>query len=190
MPKSEADDHLGTKLATAIREKGVSQKDVAEHFNVKPPSVSVDWLVHGRIAKKHIPKLVRYFERPYEWWFEDGATNSKGAPRTFAAGLSMRLREAMRRRGYMKADSTMNVSALAKNAKCSPSTIMMWLNADNPPTFIDAFVLLQLCDELSVTPYWLVWNQGTLEDVSVNAVPMQSLRGKAPPRRRQIEETT
>ena len=61
--------HLGHKLADAIKLKGVQQSEVATYFEVKRPTVSSDWLKHGRIAKKHYPKLVEFFELPYEWWF-------------------------------------------------------------------------------------------------------------------------
>jgi transcriptional regulator with XRE-family HTH domain len=188
MPKLHTADHLGAKLAKAIAEKGVTQKDVAAEFKVKPPTVSGDWIKHGRIGKRQIPHLVRYFERPYEWWFDDGATTPRGTPRGFAAGLARRFRDAMQRVGYQKPDHTMNVSALAKDAGCSPSTIMTCLDDDRAPTYIDVLVALQLCDALSISPYWLLWNQGSREDVPVKTLPMQSLRGKTPPRRRQLEE--
>ena len=61
--------HLGHKLGEAMAIKGVAQKDVAEEFSVSKPTVSSDWLKHGRIAKKHYVKLVEFFELPYEWWF-------------------------------------------------------------------------------------------------------------------------
>lgn len=51
---------LGRALGRAIELKGVSQKEVAAHFGVKPPSVT-DWLKFGVIAKKHLPKLWAYF---------------------------------------------------------------------------------------------------------------------------------
>jgi transcriptional regulator with XRE-family HTH domain len=72
MPKSK-EIHLGQKLADAIELKGISQAEVARHFDVKQPTVSSDWIKHGRIAKEHIPNLVKYFGLPYEWWFERGA---------------------------------------------------------------------------------------------------------------------
>lgn len=53
-------DDLAKALRAAIDLKGVSDADVARAFGVKPPSVS-DWKAHGRIHKKHIPKLLNYF---------------------------------------------------------------------------------------------------------------------------------
>lgn len=66
---NSSERHLGHKLAEAIRIKGVLQSEVAGFFKVSKPTVSSDWLKHGRIAKKHYPKLVEFFELPYEWWF-------------------------------------------------------------------------------------------------------------------------
>ena len=55
---------------------------MARHFGVTAPTVSSDWRQHGRIDKKHYPKLVGYFELPYEWWFgsPDPAISSGAAP--------------------------------------------------------------------------------------------------------------
>ena len=69
MPKSNENPHLGKKLLEAMARKNVKQVDVADHFKVKPPTVSGDWIKFGRIGKKHIPELVNYFGLPYEWWF-------------------------------------------------------------------------------------------------------------------------
>lgn len=69
MPKQVGDARLGEKLREAIRMRGVSQADVARAFGVRPSTVSSDWLKFGRIAKRHFPRLVEYFELPYEWWF-------------------------------------------------------------------------------------------------------------------------
>ncbi len=64
--------HIGSRLQEAITEKGVSQADVAREFGVTPPTVSQDWIKHGRIAKKHLPKLVEYFGHSYDWWLGTG----------------------------------------------------------------------------------------------------------------------
>ena len=53
-------ERLGRAIAEAIKEKEVSQKAVADHFGIKPPSVS-GWIKTGRIAKEHIDKLIEYF---------------------------------------------------------------------------------------------------------------------------------
>lgn len=51
---------LGEAVAQAIERKGVSQQQVADEFEVRQSSVS-EWTKYGRVAKKHIPHLVRYF---------------------------------------------------------------------------------------------------------------------------------
>jgi transcriptional regulator with XRE-family HTH domain len=74
VPKSPNVPALAQKLREAIRMRGVSQADVARAFGVKPPTVSKDWLQYGRIAKKHLPRLIEYFELPFEWWFSEIGT--------------------------------------------------------------------------------------------------------------------
>lgn len=69
MPKSNENPHLGKKLLEAMTLKGVKQVEVANHFKVKPPTVSGDWIKFGRIGKKHFPELVNWFGLSYEWWF-------------------------------------------------------------------------------------------------------------------------
>ncbi len=66
---NENESHLGQLLAQAIKDKGVRQVDVAREFGVKQSTVSSDWIKHGRIGKRHYPRLVVYFGKPYPWWF-------------------------------------------------------------------------------------------------------------------------
>lgn len=51
---------LGRAINDAIKRKGVSQAQVARHFDIKPPSIS-DWIKRGTIRKDRIEELVRYF---------------------------------------------------------------------------------------------------------------------------------
>jgi hypothetical protein len=51
---------LAAALREAMRKKTVGPSEVAREFRVTQPSVS-GWLIDGRIAKKHIPKLLSYF---------------------------------------------------------------------------------------------------------------------------------
>lgn len=63
---------LGHAIAEAIRLKGVTQKDVAKHFGVKPPSIQ-DWIKRGTIDKAKLPGLWHYFSDvvdPKHWGFE------------------------------------------------------------------------------------------------------------------------
>lgn len=56
--------HSGTELGAALKEamtrKGVTQKQVADHFKIYQPSVS-NWIKTGRIHKDHIAELLEYF---------------------------------------------------------------------------------------------------------------------------------
>jgi len=51
---------LGEAIAAAIKMKGVSQRALAAHFGVKPPSVQ-DWIKRGTIGKDKLPGLWDYF---------------------------------------------------------------------------------------------------------------------------------
>lgn len=70
---------LAAKLSEAIKAKGCTQADVAREFGVRPSTVSSDWLKHGRIAKRHYPRLVSFFGKSYEWWFGHGPSSSASA---------------------------------------------------------------------------------------------------------------
>lgn len=76
---------LGEALRIAIERKSalkesrgegrLFKKDVALHFEVKPPSIT-DWIDHGRIGKQHLNKLVAYFSDvvgPHHWGIDVGA---------------------------------------------------------------------------------------------------------------------
>jgi hypothetical protein len=106
----------------------------------------------------------------------------KGVPKPNRESLDknfpLRLRQAMERRGYMLDGETLN-AALAKEVKCTRQTIGQYLNADKPKKSMDAGLLLDLCDELWVTPYWLVRSEGTIDDVPKHKIPMQDVRRKA-----------
>lgn len=51
---------LGRALKAAMEAKGVNQQAVAQAFGISQPSVS-EWIKFGRIAKRHIPRLVAFF---------------------------------------------------------------------------------------------------------------------------------
>ena len=62
-------EKLGQAIAEAIELKGVSKKEVAEHFEVRPPSIQ-DWVNRGTISKDKLPKLWSYFAdvvQPAHW---------------------------------------------------------------------------------------------------------------------------
>lgn len=56
---------FGQAIAKAIqlkKDRGVisSQKEVADHFNIKPPSL-IAWIKRGTVSKDKLPELWRYF---------------------------------------------------------------------------------------------------------------------------------
>lgn len=117
----------------------------------------------------------------------------KGVPKPYKRPLDqlfrVRLLAAMRRAGFWNADQTPANAELARKAECERATIGQYLSEDKPRKTIDAPLLLSLCDVLFVTPYYLVFGQGTLDDVPIGKRPMEELR-KLPARREAAEETT
>lgn len=61
--------HMGVKLEQEAKRQGLKPAQVAAVFEVKPPSV-YDWYQHGRIHKKHYPKLVEWSGKPLSWWLD------------------------------------------------------------------------------------------------------------------------
>lgn len=51
---------LGAAIRDAIQKKGVTQREVARVFEVKPPSVQ-DWMNKGTVSKDKLPALWKYF---------------------------------------------------------------------------------------------------------------------------------
>lgn len=76
MPKEPK--HIGSRLRAEMDKRKLTVAQVAELFGVKAPSV-YDWLNFGRIAKKHLPKLVAEFGHSMQWWIE-GVEDDEGAP--------------------------------------------------------------------------------------------------------------
>lgn len=107
----------------------------------------------------------------------------KGVPKPIKRPLDNEFRErlfiAMKRAGYVREDGQPRNSALAVDAKCERATIGQYLSKDKPKRSIDAQLLLDLCDALSVTPYWLVRTEGNIEDVPLGKKPLHELRTKA-----------
>lgn len=69
IPAMEKARHMGAKLQQEAERQGLKPAQVAEMFGVKPPSV-YDWYEHGRIHKKHYPKLVEMSKKPLTWWMD------------------------------------------------------------------------------------------------------------------------
>lgn len=85
-------ERLGAAIGRAIELKGVSKRDVADHFGVRPPSVQ-DWIKRGTIRKDKLEPLFRYFADvvgPEHWGLEAEALSY---PRTGQVDSSMSVRE-------------------------------------------------------------------------------------------------
>lgn len=74
MPKEPK--HIGNRLRAEMDKRKLTVAQVAEMFGVKAPSV-YDWLNFGRIAKKHLPKLVAEFGHSMQWWIEGKENNGE-----------------------------------------------------------------------------------------------------------------
>lgn len=61
--------HLGTKIQQEMERLGMLKKDLAAHFNMKPPSVT-ELLQTGRLAKDKYQRLVDLNGRSLDWWFD------------------------------------------------------------------------------------------------------------------------
>lgn len=65
-------EQLGAAIAAAIEKKGISKKELADAFGVKPPSVQ-DWIKRGTISKEKLPFLWTFFADvvgPEHWGIE------------------------------------------------------------------------------------------------------------------------
>ena len=69
---------MGVKLKQEAKRLGLKPAQVAEVFGVQPPSV-YDWYEHGRIHKKHYPKLVELTGKPLQWWLDFSEEHIKAA---------------------------------------------------------------------------------------------------------------
>jgi predicted DNA-binding transcriptional regulator AlpA len=65
----ETKTHMGEKLQQEAERRGWKPAQVAAFFGIKPPSV-YDWYEHGRIHKKHYPKLIELSGKPIAWWLD------------------------------------------------------------------------------------------------------------------------
>lgn len=66
---------LGAAIASAMKIKGVSHTDLANHFGVKKPSV-YGWTSKGTISKGKLPELLAYFSDvvgPEHWGIPAGS---------------------------------------------------------------------------------------------------------------------
>lgn len=137
------------------------------------------------MVNAHLPPVNAYLPRLHYFPGVAKQTHRKPGPRkgvpkpdkrALDIGFPDRLFDAMKRRGFVREDGHTLNAELGRAAYCTHATIGQYLNKDNPKTTINALLLLDLCDALSVTPYWLIRKEGTIEDVPLNKIPMQELR--------------
>lgn len=67
-------EKLGAAIDAAIKKKGITKKDLADAFGVRPPSVQ-DWIKRGTISKEKLPLLWSYFSDvvgPEHWGLDKG----------------------------------------------------------------------------------------------------------------------
>jgi len=69
IPPMAEDKHMGAKLQEEAVRRGLKPAQIAEVFDVKPPSV-YDWYAHGRIHQRHYEKLVEWSGKPITWWLD------------------------------------------------------------------------------------------------------------------------
>jgi len=70
MPKQQptvTSPGLGRKIGDALDEAGRTQTALAKFLGITQPSVS-EAIKTNRLAKEHLPKLVEFFGKPYEYW--------------------------------------------------------------------------------------------------------------------------
>lgn len=82
---------LGDAIRSAIKKKGVTQREVARVFEVQPPSVQ-DWMKRGTVAKDKLPALWHYFEDVVgpDHWGLDSFPRWPSRPRTTPISLGAR----------------------------------------------------------------------------------------------------
>lgn len=90
-----------------------------------------------------------------------------------APGFPDRLRKAMGRRSLIENGQTRN-AALGEEIGCTGAVIGQYLNGRNDT--VDLVLFLRMCDALHLTPYYLALDQGTIDDVSLDKIPMQEFR--------------
>jgi transcriptional regulator with XRE-family HTH domain len=74
---------LGFAIREAISLKGVTQRELARVFDVKPPSIQ-DWMNKGTVSKDKLPALWKYFDDVVgpEHWGLDTFPRWPSRPRT------------------------------------------------------------------------------------------------------------
>lgn len=104
-------------------------------------------------------------------------SRKKGSVTPFVPGWHERLQLAMLHAGYIDPETKHAYNtALASYAGCTPQAIGHYLAGKRDSC--DWFLLFRLCDELSVSPYYIALNKGKVDGVPPNRIPMQDERGE------------
>ena len=67
--KNDSGEHIGHRIKRAMDAANMGPKAVADHFGIKPPSVS-DWIKFGRIDKSRVRGLVELFGHTPGYWLD------------------------------------------------------------------------------------------------------------------------
>lgn len=150
MPKIT--QHIGDRLRQEMDRRGLTPTAISEIFGVKNPSV-YDWLKFGRIAKKHIPRLVEEFGHSAEWWItgEEAHVSATVHP-IGAAGLADRIKSVID-------DADGNISKVAIAAGTSEEIVAGWLSGKTAQIGVDQAVALQ--EAFGINSVWLMLGKGS-----------------------------
>jgi phage repressor protein C with HTH and peptisase S24 domain len=150
MPKEPK--HIGDRLRQEMERLGLSPTEVSNIFGVKNPSV-YDWMKFGRIAKKHIPKLVEVFGHTAEWWITgEQVPLSPPVLPIGAAGLADRIKSVIE-------DAGGNISTVAAAAGTTEEVVAGWLSGKTTQISVDQAVGLQ--EAFGINSVWLMLGKGS-----------------------------
>jgi phage repressor protein C with HTH and peptisase S24 domain/plasmid maintenance system antidote protein VapI len=150
MPKQPK--HIGDRLRDEMSRRNLSHAQVADLFGVKAPSV-YDWVNFGRIAKKHIPKLIEEFGHTADWWITgEEAAVSPSFLSMGAEGLADRIKTVIDEAGG-------NISKVAAAANTTDEVVAGWLSGKTTQIGVDHAVALQ--ETFGVNSVWLMLGKGS-----------------------------
>lgn len=140
---------LGAAIRDAIEKKGVTQRQVAEVFGIKPPSIQ-DWIKKGTVSKDKLPALWHYFEDVAgpEHWGLDTFPKWPSRPRT-SSPINPRPETAQSNENQLPEDATpflpgfetLSIPVLAQNGSMGHGT--------------DALHDEVVVGQLTVSPQWV-----------------------------------
>lgn len=150
MPKTP--EHIGDRLRREMDARGMTPTEVAAAFDVKNPSV-YDWMKFGRIAKKHIPKLVEVFGHSANWWITGEEEPIQAAiPAMGAGGLADRIKSVLD-------DAGGNLNKVAAAAGTTEEIVAGWLSGKTTQIGVDQAVALQ--EAFGINSVWLMLGKGS-----------------------------